>query len=474
MMSNYFKLLVVVCMIVQLVAFGCATLSATSPDTKRSEQRAYEIGVQAYVYAYPLVLMEVTRRVSTNAPAPAGSLAPMNQFAHMRTFPDPSFRDVVRPNADTLYSNVWFDVSKESIVLSVPDTGGRYYVLELLDMWTDVFAAPGSRTSGTKAGNFAIVGPRWNGTLPKGVELIRSPTAIGWVIGRTQTNGQADYGNVHRIQDGYKLMPLSRWGKSYTPPARSPVDRKVDMKTPPPVQVAKMNAQTYFEMFAALMKGNPPHEFDWPMVVQLRQIGIVPGKDFDFAKLDLKIQNALERVIADAQKMIADKAERSGEFVNGWQIAREFMGTYGTSYLQRAYIALIGLGANVAEDAVYPISMVDGEGKPYNGSNRYLLHFDSGKIPPVDAFWSVTMYDPDGYFVTNPIQRYAIGDRDNLKFNDDGSLDIYIQHRSPGKDKESNWLPAPKGDFNMLMRLYWPKTEVLTGEWNPPAVKRVK
>jgi hypothetical protein len=462
------KLIFIGCTIMQLVVVGSAVLAA-----ERTEQRIFEISVQAYIYAYPMVMMELTRQIGTNVLAPAGPLAPMNQFAHLQAFPDHTFREVVRPNADTLYSIVWFDVAKEPLVLSVPNTGERYYVLQMMDMWTDVFAAPGSRTSGTKAGDFAIVGPRWKGKLPDGVERLRCPTNIGWIIGRTQTNGKADYENVHRIQGGFKLKPLSQWGKSYAPLAESSVDPTVDMKTPPLVKLAKMSAQTYFEMFAELMKNNPPHELDWPMVVQLRQIGIAPGKDFVFSKLDPQTQKALQRAVGEGRKMIDDRIERSGEFVNGWTITREGMGNYGTSYLQRAAVALIGLGANVPDDAVYPMSFVDSERRPYNGSKRYVLHFDNGQLP-VKAFWSLTMYDEGGYFVENSIQRYAIGDRDKLLFNNDGSLDIYIQHESPGKDKESNWLPSPKDTFNLIMRLYWPKIEILTGEWKPQAVKQIR
>ncbi len=434
--------------------------------------RTHEIGIQAYIYAYPMIMMEITRRVSTNVEAPRGFQAPMNQFAHLRAFPDHTFKEVVRPNADTLYSIVWFDVSKGPQVLSISDTGGRYYMLPMLDMWTDIIAAPGSRTSGTKAASFAIVGPTWKGSLPDGVEPVRSPTNVGWIIGRTQTNGAADYENVHRIQDGYKLTPLSRWGKPYKPPAKSPVNSTWDMKTPPPVQVARMSAKDYFELFAKLLKDNPPHEFDWNMVEQLKQIAIIPGEDFSFSELSAEKQKALERAVGDAQKMIAGNP--LGEAVNGWQIARELMGNYGTSYLRRAYIALIGLGANVPEDAVYPMSNVDSEGQPYNGSHRYVLHFDKGELPPVRGFWSLTMYDEKMYMTNNPIRRYAIGDRDKLQYNKDGSLDIYIQHASPGKAKESNWLPAPEGDFDLVLRAYWPMHEVLTGGWNPPAVKRVK
>lgn len=452
-------------------AAGPAWMAAPAvAEDVSSHQRDYEIGVQAYVYAYPMIMMEITRRVSTNVEAPTGPFAPMNQFAHMRAFPDHTFREVVRPNADTLYSIVWFDVSNEPLVLSVPATE-RYYMMPMLDMWTDVFAVPGSRTSGTKAANFAIHGPNWQGKLPDGVEPIRSPTSIGWIIGRTQTNGVADYENVHRIQDAYKLTPLGQWGKPYNPPQKSPVNPAWDMKTPPPVQIAKMDAETYFELFATLLKDNPPHEMDWNIVEQLKQIGISRGQNLDFSRLSTDTQKALEKAVADGQKVIAGHS--AGETVNGWAVARAMMGSYGTSYTQRAYVALIGLGANLPEDAIYPMSAVGVDGKPYHGGNRYVLHFDKDQIPPVNAFWSLAMYDSEGYFVENPIDRYSIGDRDKLSFNGDGSLDIYIQHETPGDGNQSNWLPAPGDDFNLVIRLYWPRAEILSGAWNPPAIKRV-
>ena len=433
-----------------------------------SSERDYETGVQAYIYAYPMMLMEMTRRVSTNVEAPIGSFAPMNQFANLRIFPDPSFKEVVRPNADTLYSIVWFDVSKEPMILSVPETD-RYYMMPMLDFWTEVFAVPGTRTTGNQAGNYAIHGPNWEGTLPEGVEPIRSPTGIGWIIGRTQTNGPSDYENVHRIQDSYKLTPLSQWGTSYKPPAKQQIDAEWDMKTPPPVQVANMDAEAYFELFATLLKDNPPHEIDWNIVAQLQQIGLTPGEEFEFSELPQATQDALKKAVVDAQKIIATHS--AGESVNGWNIARAMMGSYGAAYTQRAYVALIGLGANLPEDAVYPMSAADRGGKPYDGRNRYTIHFDSDELPPVNGFWSITMYDSEGYMVENPIKRYAIGDRDELKLNEDGSLDIFIQHESPGKDREANWLPAPADDFNLVLRLYWPKMEILTGEWNPPPVQ---
>jgi len=422
-------------------------------DPAMAADRTREIGVQAYIYAYPLVLMEITRRVSTNVEAAKGVTAPMNQFAHLRAFPDHTFREIVRPNADTLYSILWFDVSKEPQILSVADTRGRYYMLQMLDMWTDVIASPGSRITGTDAANYAIVGPNWQGTLPDEVEPIH-------------------YKKVHKIQDGYKVMPLSQWDKANKTPAKSLVNPNWDMKTPPPIQVANMNAKTFFELFAKLLKDNPPHELDWNMVQLLKQIGIVPGEDFSFSKMRSRKQKALEQAAIDAQKLIMQK--QTGELVNGWDFLRENVGNYGTSYLLRAFIALIGLGANVPEDAVYPMTSVDSDGKQYDGRHRYVLHFEKDKLPPVRGFWSLSMYDEEMYFADNPIGRYAIGDRDKLRFNKDGSLDIYIQHASPDKDKVSNWLPAPKGNFDLVLRVYWPTLEALTGDWIPPTVRKNK
>jgi hypothetical protein len=441
------------------------TTALASPE---GEDRDIEdMGIQAYVYAYPMVLMEITRRVSTNVESPRGAFAPMNQLAHLRAFPDHTFREVVRPNVDTLYSILWFDVTDEPVVLSLPDTGRRYYMMPLLDMWTDVFAAPGSRTTGNDAEHFAIIGPDWEGTLPEGVEPIHSPTGMGWMIGRTLTNGVSDYASVHRIQDAMKVTPLGQWGRDYTPPPGKVVD-SWDMQTPPPAQVERMSAEEFFELFAGLLADNPPHEMDWNKVKLLERIGIVPGEEFEFSSLPSSTRQALERAKANALDTIETK--QAGESIDGWDMAREMMGTYGTSYLQRAYIARIGLGANLPGDAVYPMATVDAEGLPFDGHYRYVLRFD--EPPPVNGFWSLTLYDADGYLADNPIARYAIGDRDELEIKDDGSIELYIQHQSPGEERESNWLPAPQGEFNLVLRLYQPQRDVLIGKWNPPGVRR--
>ena len=445
-------------------------LALLSIENRASAKETSEedLGVEAYVYGFPLVLMEVSKRVMTHVPSPTPSKAPINQFAHMQAFPTPDFKDVVSPNADTLYSSAWLDLSREPIVLHVPDTQGRYYLMPMLDGWTNVFASPGKRTTGTKAGDFAIVGPGWQGTLPAGVREIKAPTTMVWILGRTQTNGTSDFAAVHAIQRQYTLTPLSAFGKPYSPPPAAPVDPNVDDKTPPVEQVAKMDAATFFGMLADLMVANPPAAADAPMLAKLKQIGIVPGQKPDPAQ-----RKSLDAAVKVAQAKMAEAAKSPGTPENGWVVHRD-LGSYGTDYGKRAVVALIGLGANLAADAIYPYTEVGSEGRPLNGSRRYVIHFAKGQTPPVEAFWSVTMYDSHHFFVANPINRYAIGDRDALRFNPDGSLDLFLQHQSPGKEKEANWLPAPAGNFNLIMRMYWPKPEALKGTYKIPAVEPVR
>lgn len=439
-----------------------------------SADEASEIAVEAYVFGYPLVLMDVTRQAMTAVPKAEGRKAPVNQFIHMREFPDYTMTDVVSPNADTLYSTAWLDLTKEPIILSLPDVGKRYYLMEMLDAWTNVFASPGARTTGNGRGDFAIVGPQWKGKLPADVKEIKSPTNMVWLIGRTQTNGKEDYAAVHAIQDQYKLTPLGAWGTAYTPPDNAPVAPGIDVKTPPVEQVAKMDAATFFARLNTLMKDNPPVAADASALNNFTAIGVAPGTPFYLKSLDPAVAKGVEGSVKAAQAKIAAEARKPhGKKVNGWDVMTN-LGRYGTDYLFRSVVALVGLGANLPEDAIYPRGTEDTDGQPLNGANRYLVHFPKGQLPPVNAFWSLTMYNSKQFFVQNPINRYAIGDRDKLKFNDDGSLTICIQHESPGKEKESNWLPAPKDSFNVFMRLYWPKKEIVDGVWKTPGVERVK
>jgi hypothetical protein len=439
-----------------------------------SEQDAYEIGVETYTYLYPLVLMDTTRRQAVNVEAgKVVGRGPMNAFTQVRTFPPADFRDVVRPNFDTLYSIGWLDLTKEPMVVAAPDTQGRYYMLPMIDMWTDVFACPGKRTTGTDAGQFAVVPPGWQGALPDGVQRINAPTSYVWIIGRTQTNGPKDYDAVHEVQDGYMITPLSQLGQAPQPVAGK-IDPTVDMTTPPMTQVDSMAAGKFFPYAAEVMKANPPHITDQPIVAQMRRIGIEAGKSFDFDEANPVAKHALERAAPDALTAMRAKIPTIARVVNGWQMNTDTMGVYGNYYLKRAIVALVGVGANLPEDAVYPLNIGDADGQPLTGANQYVLRFAENEIPPAKAFWSVTLYDEDGFPYPNDLNRNAIGDRDALKFNADGSLDLYVQHTSPGAEKESNWLPAPATAFNLTMRVYSPKAEVLDGRWVPPAINRVQ
>ncbi len=467
--------IITVLSVVLSAAIPASMVGAGDNTAVISEQEAYEVGVEAYIYLYPLISMDVTRKVTTNyEPGKKPGMGPMNSFSHMRAFPSADFREVVRPNFDTLYSSGWLDLTREPMVVSAPDTGGRYYLLPMLDMWSDVFAVPGKRTSGTKAASWAVVPPGWTGRLPAGVRRINSPTPYVWILGRTQTNGPKDYAAVHKVQDGYTITPLSRWGKKVEP-VKAVIDPGVDMKTPPLHQVNNMPAARYFSYGAELMKLNPPHLTDWSTVARLKRIGIVPGKSFDFDNASRVVKAALARAVVDGLKLMNDKVPTVAQVVNGWQMNTHTMGVYGDYYLKRAIVALIGVGANQPEDAIYPLIIADADGKPVTGENKYVLHFAKEELPPVGAFWSLTMYDGDGFPVANPINRFAIGDRDALRYNADGSLDLYIQHEGPDKDKESNWLPSPaSGRLGITMRLYWPKSVVLDGRWNPPPVRKAK
>ena len=439
------------------------------------EMEAMETGVQGVTYGIPLVMMDLTMKRMTNVSHPGGIAAPLNQFAHAPIFPPASFKNVVRANVDTLYSSAFLDLSSEPLVLSVPDTGSRYYLLPMFDAWTNVFATPGARTTGTKAANFVITGPDWKGMVPAGMREFKSPTNIVWILGRTQTNGPEDYESVHAIQAGIKLTPLSKVGQPYTAPP-GVVDQDADMKTPPVNQLKEMTGGQFLSRLAALMKSNPPPASDAPMLAKLATMGVIPGHDFDPSKLDPAVAKELEGIVPAALARLHEKEKHFGRTVNGWHIPASNIGAFGTDYDTRATIGLIAFGANLPEDASYPTTFVDGEGKPLIGTNRYILHFAEGLTPPVNAFWSVTMYGPESFFVENSISRYGINSWMPLKHNDDGSLDIYIQHNSPGPDKEVNWLPAPAGGFNVTMRLYWPRSQrpsILDGTWKLPPIARV-
>ena len=445
------------------------------PAAKVSEQEAHAIGVDAYLYFYPLVTMDITRKQSTNIePGKEFGKGPMNMFVNVPAYPPADLKVVVRINFDTLYSIAWLDLTKEAAgrlraghgrtVLPPADARhvvGRLRVARLAD----------DRHQG---GQFPRHPARLERDGSGGVHAhSRRRLRMSGSSAAPRRTDAADYPAVHKIQAGYKVTPLSRWGKAPEPVAVK-IDPSVDMKTPPKTQVDTMPADKYFTYAAELLKLHPPHITDQPIIAQMKRIGIEPGKSFDFDKLDPAVKKALESAPEEAQRLMTWKVATLARVANGWSMNTDTMGVYGNYYLKRAIVAQLGLGANLPEDAIYPLNLFDDTGKPLDGANKYTIHFDKGATPPVNAFWSITLYDSEGFQVANVLNRFAVSSYMPFKTNADGSLDLYFQNESPGKDKEANWLPAPKGPFNLCMRLYGPKTEALTGKWNPPAVKKVQ
>ncbi|MFB7470034.1 DUF1254 domain-containing protein [Kitasatospora sp. NPDC056184] len=421
---------------------------------------------EAYTYLYPLVMMDVSRRQATSpmATEKPGYGAP-NEFHHLREFPSAEFRAVVRPNFDTLYSNAWLDLTAGTVELRVSDTADRYFMLPLMDMWTDVFATIGKRTTGTGDQDYLIVGPDYDGTPRAGVTVLRAPTPYVWIIGRTQTNGPADYTAVHKVQDGYTLNAV--------PPREYELDDQIDVEADALALVNNLSAVDFFTWAAQTLAANPPHAADFSVLARIANLGIVAGQEFDpgrfteadLAEIDAGAQEALAQILGSMAGF--------GTAANGWRTSLDTMGAYGNSYFKRAVVAAGGLGANPPEDAVYPVLATDADSEPVNGDNDYLLRFEADAMPPAGAFWSVTMYDGEGYQVANELDRFALGDRDTLDYDtQDGSLTIYISQHNPGPDRLNNWLPAPSGPLGITMRLYAPKPEALDGTWNPPAVTK--
>ena len=437
---------------------------ATGNDSNRSlVNDSYTIGTQAYIYGLAPVIMQRTERVMTTTEGPAH--APVNHFGHVRYLATPNETIIVTPNVDTLYSSAWLDLGKEPIVLHVPDMGGRYYCMQMLDAYTNSFAYVGKRATGTSEGDFAIIGPDWSGSLPANVKEIKSPTNTVWIVGRILVNGSNDVSNVTALQDQFTLTPLSRIGSQ----AGAGETQAMPLLQPSTDAQEKLK---FFEELRVALKNNPPPKGEEALMAVFDRIGLGMNQTPYGSDVDPAMAEGLALAIPAGQQIINDAwRDFRGNNVNGWTYALN-IGTYGYDYLTRAAVAEGGLAANIPAEAVYPKAQVDSDGKPLSGANRYTMHFAAGETPPVDAFWSLTMYNASDYMlVANPIDRYAIRDRTpGLKYNADGSLDIYIQHDAPADT--SNWLPAPKGDFYLILRMYQPKAEVLNGTyWLPPVIK---
>jgi hypothetical protein len=464
-------------------AILCLAAMITSPLVAAADEvpswdavEAVSIASDAYLYGYPLITFDMVREQQTNVAAPDAEHAPMGQVIRMRTYPAVDNHCCAAPNADTLYTEVWLDVSKEPWVFNIPDMGDRYYMMPMLDGWSEVFAVPSARTTGGKPQTYAITGPGWSGTLPPGLTQVMSPTGIVWILGRIYSTGTPeDYKAVHALQDKFSVVPLSAYGRPYTP-SLGVVDPGIDMTTSVRKQVNSLDIDTYLARLAKLMKTNPPTAQDAPMVARMARIGLVPGQDFDPGKLGLLDREAIKTVPKLALLEMGLLLKRQPT-TNGWLYFTKGVGDFGTDYRLRGMANLLGPGWNRQADAVYPLSQRDADGDEYDGAKHaYVMRFANGQMPPADAFWSLTMYDTDFFFVPNAIDRYDLGQRNRLITNADGSVDFYLQAESPGKGKEENWLPAPKGKFNLVLRIYSPSEtppSILDGSWTPPPVRRV-
>jgi hypothetical protein len=459
----------------ELVGFTASTSGAGADLTPDEAQK---IGITAYIYGYSLITSDLTEAafINVKAPDPKTFQAPLNQFVSLPKYPPADYHGVTAPNADTLYSAAFIDVSKEPMVLAYPDMHGRYFLFPIYSQWTNVIGAPGKRTLGTAAQNIAITGATWRGTLPQGItQQVKSPTGTVFIIGRVYAEATAeDYAVVNALQKEFKLVPLSSFGKSYSPPAGTIDPNAPSVKDIVRNVIGVMDTQTYFSKLAKSMAINPPASEDAPTLAKMAKIGLKPGKPFDLGKLGPHVQKALGDVGKIAFAQIGDEFEKSGKTVNGWRLTFG-TGTYGTNYLWRAAVSAFGWGANLQQDAMYPTAKTDGDGSTLVGTNTYTIHFAKGETPPVDGFWSITMYDSEFYFYPNPLNKFTVSLRDRPAFNADGSLDLYFSHDKPANAPQANWLPAPAAEFILMMRMYWPKEtspSVLDGTWSPPPIKK--
>ena len=429
------------------------------------------LGAEAYLYGYPLVMMETTRIQS------AKYIGPENQLRMVRQFPNAQFKEVVRPNVDTLYTTAFISMKEGPWAFEMPANNKRYELMPFMDAWTNVFASPGTRTSGNQGGTYLLAGPEWNGQVPKGMTLLKSPTDMVWLIGRTQTNGTADFATVHELQN---RLRLSKWPQ---PPdsLSASTDSKRDAQPSwqvstepsltPVAQMKALNTTEFFNRLMKLMVSNPPSPEDAPLLARLAQLEIKPGQAVHLSGSNA-LSFSLGRWIANQRVM---KALNTKAQDGSWSYPPLNLGRYGTDYNTRAAVAMVGLGANLPEDATYPNTALDHQGQALNGKHRYRLHFAANALPPVKAFWSITAYGADEFLIDNPLQRFAIGDRDPLVFNADGSLDLWVQATPPSqKEAAANWLPVQMGaPFLLNARLYWPEDKALNGQWKMPVVERL-
>jgi hypothetical protein len=433
-----------------------------------SPAEARAIAKEAWLYAYAPLQGYQTLWNQTQNKAFPGYVGGFNQFRHYARSATPADTDIVTPNNDTPYSWAWLDLRAEPIVLTLPAVPApRYYVNQWFDLYTHNFAYTGVRSTGRQAGTYLLAGPRWNGTVPKGITgVFRAETDFVGTLTRTQLNGPADIPALQALQAQYTLTPLSRFTGTAAPAAAPAVAWPV-------WDANKAEGIGFISYLNALLPFMPTVPSERQMMVRFARIGIGPGVPFDPAKLDPSIRAAMEDGVASAAQELKAKALTQTS-------SQGFFGTrqeLGPDYLTfRAMGAMLGIYGNSSEEAFYASQQTGPDGKVLDGRKRWVMRFEPSQLPPVTEFWSITMYKlPERLLVENPLNRYSIGDRTpGLKLGADGSLEIYIQNENPGPDKASNWLPAPAGPFFFVARLYGPKNPVLKGTWKLPQLIEAK
>jgi hypothetical protein len=435
-----------------LNGFYAAELAKAERRVPKPQRPAFAAGVAAFVYGLaPVSVYETTQRFLEN------------QLVSIAALTDPAVRTVVLPNHDTTYTVGRLQLSGGPRVLDVPDTAGRYYVIQLLDAYSNTFAYVGRRTTGTRAGSYAVVPPGFKGSLPAGVKRIQSPTNLVWVLGRTLVQDAADMPAVAALMGGYRFTALDAWttGQRQNPLVLGAFPTVATPEIPKGLE--------YFARLGEILATDPAPKRDACALRAFARAGIGPGEQPTAQPLVAAVR---------AGKAIVNRAEQRANHYgarrnNGWVLPGPYVGAYGRNYLGRAIIATAALGANTRPETVYPLAVDDVDGRPLSGRHRYTIRFPRGQLPPANAFWSVTIYGKDRYLVPNPIDRYAIGDRTKgLRRGRDGSLTIYVQHARPKGVAAANWLPAPRGSFRLAMRIYEPRRSVLNGRWLPPPVQR--
>lgn len=455
-----------------LVLTARADTGAARSAARVTVAQAKQLGLQAYVYGYPLLLFMSQQATHTSVTVPDSSGdAPLNQLSNVRDLASPSGKLAVQPNNDTLYSEAFLDLSKGPMVLHVPRIGGqRYYSFEFLDPFTNVFAYVGTRKTGDGAHTFLITGPEWHGQAPRHVRVVRSHYDHVWLLGRTFVRGSSDLDAVHKIQNNYLLLPLSdftRFGLHWHRPQPQTV---VQSPTPNPLPIGL----PFFDALGKALAANPPPTADGPLLASLRAVGIGPGLEPSNEQLTPAIVAGLTAAANSGQTYIELLRQQlfssSVSAHQGWFVPPPSTGKYGTDYNLRAVIAQSGPGANRPVEAMYVIGVDDAKLLPLDGANTYLLHFPSGQLPPAKYFWSLTMYDAAFLLVRNPLNRYEISGRTpGLQRGADGSLDVYLSHTQPAAG-QSNWLPAPIGHFEVTLRIYGPSQAALDGSYQYPSI----